>query len=87
MLPSNSHSQLAAIDPIIAAYVSDVVFFNVNEEYASSASPAPTGSFTSLVNDPNEVYFLSLLERQNTPRFPSLRIKFLKFADFLNCFS
>ena len=48
ILPSYSHSSEAAINPIIAEIKIFFVFKNVNVEYASIASPAPTGSLTFL---------------------------------------
>ena len=46
MLPSTSHSQAAAIEPIIPAVTKFFVLNIVNVEYASRASPEPTASTT-----------------------------------------
>ena len=49
MFPSFSHSQAAAIEPIIEAVKKQLVIFKTNVPYAKSASPAPTGSIMIFV--------------------------------------
>ena len=85
MLPSISHSQAAAIDPIIEDKTSEFVTFNTKLEYAKSASPDPTASRTSSEKEPTENLSLPLFlfEAQKTPLAPSFKIKFLYF-DFLS---
>ena len=46
MFPFFSHSQLAAIIPIIVDVILQLVTIIDIVEYASKASPAPTGSIT-----------------------------------------
>ena len=83
ILPSISHSQAAAIDPIILQLTIDSLEAKHNDAYASKASPAPTESIIFFVKDgvANEKFLLPF-ETVIVPRAPSFNIKFLNFDSF-----